>query len=295
MNTFPPKPGTVAYRVLAHLEAILPRRPRATVGMIAGELRGLTPSQVRDALEAAHDAGYVNRDHQIGTGGRGPVFYELVRRTTGELVVGGGSPDRDASPFGAPGAEAASDDGAWLTSSGDPADEPRGVIEPVVDPHPPVVEAPILSEHATAPPAALAQVVNIRRVAPAEAVDVDLPPLGDWLRAAHGVPLERGGAAAPGAVAADPDPREVPHTVSGLLLEHRLEFDPGPIAAPTPEVTVALDFAPGPDQFAVALSSDGRLHCWRGVVPYVFSRLEVQQLVDYLNRVDLDDLLADAP
>ncbi|HPM24814.1 MAG TPA: hypothetical protein PLP66_12975 [Phycisphaerae bacterium] len=149
MNTFPPKPGTVAYRVLAHLETILPRRPRATVGMIAGELRGLTPSQVRDALEAAHDAGYVNRDHQIGTGGRGPVFYELVRRTTGELVVGGGSPDRDASPFGAPGAEAASDDGAWLTSSGDPADEPRGVIEPVVDPHPPV--ARLRSSRSTPP------------------------------------------------------------------------------------------------------------------------------------------------
>ena len=36
MSGFPPKPGTVAYRVLAHLEAILPRRPRATAGMIAG-------------------------------------------------------------------------------------------------------------------------------------------------------------------------------------------------------------------------------------------------------------------
>jgi hypothetical protein len=30
-------------------------------------------------------------------------------------------------------------------------------------------------------------------------------------------------------------------------------------------------------------------------VPYVFSRDEARALVAYLNRVDLDDLLADAP
>ncbi len=89
MNTFPPKPGTVAYLVIAFLEAKLPARPRATVGAIAGELRGVTPSQVRDALEAAHTAGYVNREYEAGPGGRGPVFYELVRNTLGELAVGG--------------------------------------------------------------------------------------------------------------------------------------------------------------------------------------------------------------
>ena len=50
MSGFPPKPGTAAYRVLAHLELMHPRRPRATAGMVAGELRGLTPTQVRDAL-----------------------------------------------------------------------------------------------------------------------------------------------------------------------------------------------------------------------------------------------------
>ena len=46
------------------------------------------------------------------------------------------------------------------------------------------------------------------------------------------------------------------------------------------------------DGFAVALSSDGRLHCWRGKVPYVFSRDEARALVDYLNRIDLDEILA---
>lgn len=282
MNTFPPKPGTVAYRVLAHLETILPRRPRATVGMIAGELRGLTPSQVRDACEAAHEAGYLNRSHEVSATGRGPVFYELVRRTTGELALSAARAVDEPEP-----------DAGFMEGSGT-AVSPSGVIEPVVDPHPPVVDAPILSEHATAPPAALAQVVNIRRVAPSEAADVDLPPLGDWLRAAHGVPLERGGAVAPGAVAAEPDPREVHIPVASLSFDLGTRPLPGSTETPA-EVTVALDFAPGQDQFAVALSSDGRLHCWRGVVPYVFSRLEVRRLVEYLNRVDLDDLLADAP
>lgn len=282
MNKFPPKPGTVAYRVLAHLEAILPRRPRATAGMIVGELRGLTPTQVRDACEDAHVAGYLNREHEVSATGRGPVFYELVRRTTGELALsaarGVDQPDPDFDE---------------VQGSGT-AVSPSGVIDPVVDPHPPVAEAPILSEHATAPPAALAQVVNIRRVAPGQSEDVDLPPLGDWLRAAHGVPLERGGAAAPGAVAAEPEGPEEFVPVSSVSLQVDKPALPASTELP-PQVTVALDFAPGPDQFAVALSSDGRLHCWRGVVPYVFSRLEVQQLVNYLNRVDLDDLLADAP
>jgi len=254
MNTFPPKPGTVAYRVLAHLETILPRRPRATVGMIAGELRGLTPSQVRDACEAAHEAGYLTRSFEDSGIGRGPVFYELVRGTTGTPAVSAARGFDDAEESG-------------------PEPAAGGVIEPVVDPHPPVAEAPILSEHATAPPAALAQVVNIRRVAPGQSEDVDLPPLGDWLRAAHGVPLER---------AVVPAPAQVP------------ELAP-PVETAVFPPDVKLDFAAGTDGFAVALSSDGRLHCWRGVVPYVFSRLEVQQLVAYLNRVDLDDLLADAP
>jgi hypothetical protein len=272
MNTFPPKPGTVAYRVLAHLEAILPRRPRATVGMIAGELRGLTPPQVREACEDAHLAGYLNRSHEVSATGRGPVFYELVRGTTGELALSVARPVEEPEPV------------AEHIPTGT-ALPPGGVIEPVVDPHPPVVDAP---------PAALAQVVNIRRVAPSEAADVDLPPLSDWLRAAHGVPLERGGAVAPGAVAAEPEPRHV--HIPAVSLSFDLANDPLPAATETPpQVTVALDFAPGPDQFAVALSSDGRLHCWRGVVPYVFSRDEARALVAYLNRVDLDDLLAEAP
>lgn len=282
MNTFPPKPGTVAYRVLAHLEAILPRRPRATVGMIAGELRGLTPSQVRDACEDAHLAGYLNRSHEVSATGRGPVFYELVRRTTGELAL---SAARAVD-------EPAAGDFLLEGSSGEV--QPSGVIEPVVDPHPPVADAPILSEHATAPPAALAQVVNIRRVAPGQSEDVDLPPLADWLRAAHGVPLARGGAAAPGAVAAEPEGPEAFVPASSVSLQVDKPALPASTELPA-EVTVALDFAPGPDQFAVALSSDGRLHCWRGCVPYVFSRLEVRRLVDYLNRIDLDELLADAP
>lgn len=275
MNTFPPKPGTVAYRVLAHLETILPRRPRATVGMIAGELRGLTPSQVRDALEAAHDAGYVNRDHQIGTGGRGPVFYELVRRTTGELALSAARAVEQPDP-----------DFDEIQGSGT-AVSPSGVIEPVVDPHPPEPDGPVLSEHATAG-APLSRVVSIRRTPQSLEVELErTPELSDWLRAAHGVPLARGGAAAPGAVAAEPEAAEVAFPAGGVMIGH--------VPETPPDVSVALDFAPGPDQFAVALSSDGRLHCWRGCVPYVFSRLEVRRLVDYLNRVDLDDLLAEAP
>lgn len=82
----------MAYRVLAYLETLLPGRPRGTAGMVAGELRGVTALQVRDALEAAHEAGYVNREAEFGPGGRGPVFYELVRTTTGALAVGGGEP-----------------------------------------------------------------------------------------------------------------------------------------------------------------------------------------------------------
>ena len=245
MNTFPPKPGTVAYRVLAHLETILPRRPRATVGMIAGELRGLTPSQVRDACEAAHQAGYLTRSFEDSGIGRGPVFYELVRGTTGTPAVSAarGVDDADES---------------------EPEPAAGGVIEPVVDPHPPAAEAA---------PAALAQVVNIRRAATPEPVDVELPPLGDWLRAAHGVPLER---------AVVPVPAQVP------------ELAP-PVETAVFPPDVKLDFAAGTDGFAVALSSDGRLHCWRGKVPYVFSRDEARALVDYLNRIDLDELLAAAP
>lgn len=242
MNTFPPKPGTVAYRVLAHLETILPRRPRATVGMIAGELRGLTPSQVRDACEAAHEAGYLTRSFEDSGIGRGPVFYELVRGTTGTPAVSAARGVDDAE-------------------ESEPEPAAGGVIEPVVDPHPPAAEAA---------PAALAQVVNIRRAAPAEPVDVELPPLGDWLRAAHGVPLER---------AVVPAPAQVP------------ELAP-PVETAVFPPDVKLDFAAGTDGFAVALSSDGRLHCWRGKVPYVFSRDEARALVDYLNRIDLDEILA---
>ncbi len=254
MSGFPPKPGTAAYRVLAHLETILPRRPRATAGMVAGELRGLTPSQVRDALEAAHEAGYVNREAVIGISGRGPVFYELVRRTNGELAVGGGSPDRDQ-----------------VTGSGDPVHEPRGVIEPVVDPNPPPAP-PILEAHE--PAAALSKVVAIHpRADGGFSADLErTPQLSDWLRATRGLPV------------AD---RDEPDTL--VLPAVAAAASPGPEAVISPGVQ--LDFSPGPDQFAVALASDGRLFCWRGTVPFVWSKEEARVLVQHLNRMDLDVLL----
>lgn len=280
MSGFPPKPGTAVYRVLAHLETILPRRPRATAGMVAGELRGLTPSQVRDALEAAHEAGYVNREAEISVGGRGPVFYELVRRTTGELAVGGGSPDRDS-----------------ITGSGEPAHEPRGVIEPVVNPNPetlaaesPQPPAPVLPRHD--PAAALSKVVAIHpRADGGFTADLErTPQLSDWLRATRGLP-----------VAERDEPDAVVLPAGGVVVNHNLGFEPGPtvqqLAAPAPAAEpvippgVQLDFAPGPDQFAVALASDGRLFCWRGTVPFVWSKEEARVLVQHLNRMDLDVLL----
>lgn len=284
MSGFPPKPGTAAYRVLAHLETILPRRPRATAGMVAGELRGLTPSQVRDALEAAHAAGYVNREAEVGISGRGPVFYELVRRTTGELAVGGGSLDHDTRPFGAPGAEAAAEDGAWLASAGDPAHEPRGVIEPVVDPHPVALTAA-----AAAPQPA--KVVSIKPMQYSPEADLErTPQLSDWLRATRGLPA---------AERDEPDAVVLP--AGGVVVNHNLGFEPGPTvqqivasavaAEPVIPSGVQLDFAPGPDQFAVALASDGRLFCWRGTVPFVWSKEEARVLVQHLNRMDLDVLL----
>lgn len=268
MSGFPPKPGTAAYRVLAHLETILPRRPRATAGMVAGELRGLRPSQVRDALEAAHEAGYVNREAEIGISGRGPVFYELVRRTTGELAVGGGSPDRDQ-----------------VTGAGDPAHEPRGVIEPVVDPNPP----PILEAHD--PAAQIGKVVSISQRREGAEVEIErFPQLNDWLRATRGLP-----------VAERDEPETVVLPAGGVVVNHNLGFEPGPTVqqivasavASEPVITpgVQLDFAPGPDQFAVALASDGRLFCWRGTVPFVWSKEEARVLVQHLNRMDLDVLL----
>lgn len=272
MSGFPPKPGTAAYRVLAHLETILPRRPRATAGMVAGELRGLTPSQVRDALEAAHEAGYVNREAEISVGGRGPVFYELVRRTTGELAVGGASPDRDL-----------------VAGSGDPAHDPRGVIEPVVDPNPPPAP-PTLEAHE--PATALSKVVAIHpRADGGFSADLErTPQLSDWLRATRGLP-----------VAERDEPETVVLPAGGVVVNHNLGFEPGPTVqqivasavASEPVITpgVQLDFAPGPDQFAVALASDGRLFCWRGTVPFVWSKEEARVLVQHLNRMDLDVLL----
>lgn len=271
MSGFPPKPGTAAYRVLAHLETIMPRRPRATAGMVAGELRGLTPTQVRDALEAAHEAGYVNREAEVGISGRGPVFYELVRRTTGELAVGGGSPDRD-----------------FITGSGDPAHEPRGVIEPVVNPNPETVaaESPqppasVLPRHD--PAAALSKVVAIHpRADGGFTAELErTPQLSDWLRATRGLPVaERN----------DPEvhvPPPFPEQVFVAAAEPAESLPSEPVIPSS----VQLDFAPGPDQFAVALASDGRLFCWRGTVPFVWSKEEARVLVQHLNRMDLDVLL----
>lgn len=282
MNTFPPKPGTVAYRVIAFLEAKLPARPRATVGAIAGELRGVTPSQVRDALEAAHTAGYVNREYEAGPGGRGPVFYELVRNTLGELAVGGAEPRAQAA---AALAEAA-DDG-WLTGTGAPP-HPGGVIEPVVPAEPrapdPDPSAALVRHPGAFGSQPLTKVVQIRPAADGFAVQVErTPELADWLRASHGEP-----------VADQSDPDVVDASFEPAPTSQQLD-SPAPAVERVIPPGVQLDFAPGPDQFAVALAPDGRLHCWRGVVPYVFSRAEARALVDYLNRIDLEPLLEDAP
>lgn len=269
MSGFPPKPGTAAYRVLAHMELMHPRRPRATAGMIAGELRGLTPTQVRDALEAAHDAGYVKREHEVGLTGRGPVFYELVRDTSGALAGDGTEPDRPLS----------------------------GVIEPVVNPNPETVAAespqpaaPVLTGHE--PAAAISKVVAIHPRADGGFV-AELertPQLSDWLRATRGLPA---------AERDEPDAVVLP--AGGVVVNHNLGFEPGPTvqqivasavaAEPVIPSGVQLDFAPGPDQFAVALASDGRLFCWRGTVPFVWSKEEARVLVQHLNRMDLDVLL----
>jgi len=276
MSGFPPKPGTAVYRVLAYLETILPRRPRATAGMVAGELRGLTAIQVRDALEAAHEAGYVNREADVGATGRGPVFYELVRGTTGELAVGGAGlriAAAGASASAPATAPAPREDDALLTGTGAPP-HPGGVIEPVVpaeprapDPDPSAVLVRHPGAFGSQP---LTKVVQIRPAADGFAVEVDgTPELAARLR----------GRQEPDAVA---DKDASPASVEA------------PAAAPAP-ITVGLDFASGPDEFAVALASDGRLHCWRGVVPYVFSRAEVRALVNYLNGIDLEPLLEDGP
>lgn len=276
MSTFPPRPGTVAYRVLAYLETILPRRPRATAGMIAGELRGITALQVRDALEAAHAAGYVNREAEIGISGRGPVFYELVRNTAGEFAVGGAAPRGDSEAVAAGGdAEA---DGPFISGSGS-APALGGVIEPVVDPNP-ESSAPALLMHD--PARAIGKVVAIRPQEDGFDADLEMvPDLAAWLRAAPAPAPNADGAKAASAI--DWGPYPFPQSGAVVATE------------PAVSVTVGLDFAKGPDQFAVALSSDGRLHCWRGVVPYVFSRAEARALVDYLNRIDLEPLLEDGP
>lgn len=251
MSAFPPKPGTVAYRVLAHLEAMRSMRPRVTAGMVAGDLRGVTAIQVREALEEAHQQGYVNREAEISIGGRGPVFYELVRDTRGEWIgpgPGSDQPDR------------------LITGTGRPDLEPRGVIAPVVDPIPPAVpaDAATLPGHAGAQP--ISKVVDIRPRSDGFELEIErTPELAEWLRR----PMPPLFADPPDDAAAD----------SGA-------------AAP---VTLGLDFAAGTDQFAVALASDGRIHCWRGSVPFVFSRAEARCLVDYLNRIDLAPILEDAP
>ena len=270
MSTFPPRPGTVAYRVLGYLETILPRRPRATAGMIAGELRGITALQVRDALEAAHAAGYVNREADIGISGRGPVFYELVRNTAGEFAVGGATPRGETEAVAAGGnAEA---DGPFISGSGS-APPPGGVIEPAVDPNPEPA-GPALLMHD--PARAIGKVVAIRPQEDGFEADLErVPDLAAWLRAAPAPAAD--GVKAAAAIDWGPDP--FPQSGAVVATE------------PAVSVTVGLDFAKGPDQFAVALASDGRLHCWRGVVPYVFSRAEARALVDYLNRIDLEPLL----
>jgi hypothetical protein len=276
MSGFPPKPGTAAYRVLAYLETILPRRPRATAGMVAGELRGLTPVQVRDALEAAHAAGYVNREAEVSVGARGPVFYELVRNTAGDFAVGGAGLRTYSVP-----PPALREEQMMLTGTAATAPS-GGVIEPVVEPipEPPATDtaAPIESE----PTARSAKVVSIeRRMGNGEVELEPTPQLSDWLRATRGVPV---------AERDDPEVHVPPPFPAQVFVAAA-----GPAASLPPEPvipsSVQLDFAPGPDQFAVALASDGRLFCWRGSVPFVFTRAESRVLVQHLNLMDLDVLL----
>lgn len=286
MSTFPPKPGTVAYRVLAHLETILPKRPRATAGMIAGELRGVSAIQVRDALEAAHEAGYVNREAERTVLGRGPVFYELVRNTTGELAVGGAGLRTYSVP-----PPARREEESMLTGTG-AAPPAGGIIEPVVDPNPekaaaesPQPPAPVLPGHE--PAAALSKVVAIHsRADGGFTAELErTPQLSDWLRATRGLSV------------AERDEPEVHVPLRGDVVD--ASFEPGPtlqqLAALPPEPIippgVQLDFTAGPDQFAVALASDGRLVCWRGSVPFIFSKDEARVLVQHLNRIDIDALL----
>ena len=185
----------------------------------------------------------------MGPSGRGPVFYELVRTTSGGLAVGG------AAQLGESHQLVNRDAQAFLTAGGE-STSPSGVIEPVVDPNPPEASPPLLLHD---PAAALSKVVAIHP-RPGGSVDVEIarmPELDAWLHARH----DTADLAEPGA------------------------------EAPAAPVHVALDFAPGTDQFAVALASDGRLLCWRGVVPYVFPRAEARALIDYLNRIDLEPLL----
>lgn len=263
--SYEPKPGTVAYRVLAHLQT-MPRGAELLTSQIAEALR-IDPNGVTPCLEAAVKAGSVFR-RQRDSHPRSPFWWSLVdhskdARTAGLVPAADGSQKPNADAMDRPG-KAGSDTppkGANRAATGFEGRAPQGA-----DATDSEARSKVMAAEGSERPTARGE-----NVAPA------LGAAPAFIRAdPDGAAAIAGGAARPEETAqrgaGSADIAATRETVTGAGDDAKPA-----VGAAAPE---------GPTRFA--LWSDGTLHIQRPRSGFVLTVEETRELVRYLDAICLD-------